>query len=80
LSIDVIIPNGKLLEPKMHVTKFVNQCGVIVRETIPITVQEWNEPKKSRLGARFVDVRSKKRPLENAHGKFYSTSRVPQIQ
>jgi hypothetical protein len=45
LSIDVIAPNGKLLEPKKHATKFINQCGVIVRDTIPITVQEWNEPK-----------------------------------
>jgi hypothetical protein len=33
---------------------------VIVRDTIPITVQEWNEPKKARLGATFVDKRSKK--------------------
>jgi hypothetical protein len=27
---------------------------------IPITVQEWNEPKKARLGATFVNKRSKK--------------------
>jgi hypothetical protein len=33
---------------------------VIVRDTISITVQEWNEPKKVRLGATFVDKRSKK--------------------
>jgi hypothetical protein len=46
LSSDVIDPNGKPLEPKQHATKFVNQCGVIVRYTIPITVQKWNEPKK----------------------------------
>jgi hypothetical protein len=32
---------------------------VIVRDTIPITVQEWNEPKKERLGASFMDKRSK---------------------
>jgi hypothetical protein len=33
---------------------------VIIRDTIPITVQQWNEPKKTRLGASFVDKRSKK--------------------
>jgi hypothetical protein len=48
------------LGAKQHATKFVNRCGVIVRDTIPITVQEWNEPKKARLGASFVDKRSKK--------------------
>jgi hypothetical protein len=60
LSINVIAPNGKPLEPKQHVTKFVNQCGVIVRDTIPITIQEWNEPKKPHVGASFVDKRFKK--------------------
>jgi hypothetical protein len=60
LSIDVVALDGKPLEQKQHATKFVNQCGVIVRDTIPITAQEWNEPKKARLGASFVDKRSKK--------------------
>jgi hypothetical protein len=60
LTIDVVSPDGKPLEPKQHATKFLNQCGVIVRDMIPITVQEWNEPKKARLGATFVNKRSKK--------------------
>jgi hypothetical protein len=60
LSIDVVSPDGKPLEPKQHATKFINQCRVIVRDMIPITVQEWNEPKKARLGATFVNKRSKK--------------------
>jgi hypothetical protein len=62
-SIDVIAPNGKPLEPKKHAIKFINQCGVIVRDTIPITVQEWIEPKKARVGANFVVVRTKKKDL-----------------
>jgi hypothetical protein len=40
--------------------KFINQFGVIFRDTISITVQEWNEPKKAHVGASFVDDRSKK--------------------
>jgi hypothetical protein len=60
LSIDVVSPDGKPLEPKQHARKFINQYGVIVRDMIPITVQEWNEPKKARLGDTFVNKRSKK--------------------
>ena len=60
LTIDVVSPDGKPLEPTQHATKFINQCGVIVRDMIPITVQEWHEPKKARLGATFVNKRSKK--------------------
>ena len=59
LSIDVIAGNGKPMEPKEHATKFVNQCGVIVRDTIPITVQEWNKPKKADAGVSYVEDRSK---------------------
>jgi hypothetical protein len=33
---------------------------VIVRDMIPITVQEWQEPKKAHLGATFVNKRSMK--------------------
>jgi hypothetical protein len=66
LSIDVITPNGKPLEQKEHATIFLNQCGVIVRDTIPITVQEWNEPKKACVGASFVDKRSKKTFVESS--------------
>jgi hypothetical protein len=33
---------------------------VIIRDTIPITIQEWNEPKKARVGASFVEKRSKR--------------------
>jgi hypothetical protein len=32
--------------------KFVKQCGVLVRDYIPITVQEWNRP--SSGGVPFV--------------------------
>jgi len=47
------------MAPKKHATKFVNQCGVIVRDNIPITIQEWNKPKKAGDGVSYVDDRSK---------------------
>lgn len=36
---------GKPLEPKTSVTKFVNQCGVVVRGNIPISIQKWKKRK-----------------------------------
>ena len=52
---------GRPLEPRKNATKFVNQCGAIVRDNVSITVQEWNKPKKARIaGFTFVDKRTKK--------------------
>ena len=59
-TIEVVSATGKPLEPQKHSTKFINQCGAVVRDNVPITVQEWNEPKKARLGFSFVDKRTKK--------------------
>ena len=51
---------GKPLEPRKNATKFKNQCGVIVRDQIPISVQEWKKPaKRDRAGVTFVDERAK---------------------
>ena len=52
---------GRPLEPRKNATKFVNQCGAVVRDNVSITVQEWNKPKKARIaGFTFVDKRTKK--------------------
>ena len=59
-NIDVISPTGKPLEPEEAYTKFINQCGVVVRDSVPITVQEWHEPVKARVGSSFVSKRKKK--------------------
>jgi hypothetical protein len=37
--------DGTPLAPEENVKKFIRQCGVIVRDTIPITIREWNKPK-----------------------------------
>ena len=36
---------GEPLEPKKAAKIFVKQCGVMVRDRIPITVREWHKPK-----------------------------------
>ncbi|KAK1627658.1 hypothetical protein QYE76_001973 [Lolium multiflorum] len=59
-NIDVINATGRPLEPEANYTKFINQCGVVVRDNVPITVQEWHEPVKARVGFCFVNKRMKK--------------------
>ena len=58
LPIEVISPEGKSLEPKANASKFVHQCGVIVRDNVPISIQEWQAPKVEE-GVTFVSVRMK---------------------
>jgi hypothetical protein len=57
-NIDEIKEDGEPIAPKKNADKFIRQCGVIVRDQIPITVQEWNKPKEDR-GVSFVDERAK---------------------
>ena len=60
-KIEVIAEDGKPILPVSHATVFISQCGVIVRDIIPITVQDWNKPKTGgrRSAASYVDDRSK---------------------
>jgi hypothetical protein len=58
-KIDAIKPNGKPLAPKKIADKFIRQCGVLVKEQLPISLQEWREPAKPRPGVTFVDDRQK---------------------
>jgi hypothetical protein len=53
LVIQAVSASGEPTYPKANVTKFVNECGVLVRDHIPISTQEWHEPKKVK-GASFV--------------------------
>ena len=60
-SIDLVSPQGQLLEPKEAANAFTSQCGVIVRDKVPITMRNWNKPgkKKDPAGSSFVDDRAK---------------------
>jgi hypothetical protein len=58
-NIKAIKSNGEPLEPKKNANKFTRQCGVIVRDQIPISVQEWEKPTKGDPGVTFVDERAK---------------------
>ena len=56
-TIDEVTEDDEPMAPKENVQLFVNQCGVIVRDNIPITTREWNKPKVD--GVSYVDQRSK---------------------
>ena len=42
--IEDVAEDGKPTAPEVVANKFVAQCGVIVRDLIPITIRNWNRP------------------------------------
>ena len=59
-NIDSIKASGEPLTPKNIANKWTRQCGVLVKDKLPISIQEWKEPKTKRLGVTWVDDRAKK--------------------
>ena len=45
------------MAPKKHVVHFTSQCGVVVRDNVPISTREWNKTKKEQVS--YVDERTK---------------------
>ena len=58
-NIDKIEDNGRPSLPIDNARVFVTQCGVIVRDNVPITIQEWIKPKNVEPSASYVDERTK---------------------
>ena len=60
-KIEAIAEDGRPILPVTHATIFISQCGVVVRDNIPITIQDWNKPKAvgRRSSASFIDDRAK---------------------
>jgi hypothetical protein len=73
-TIDEVNEDGEPIAPKENVHLFVNQCGVIVRDNIPITIREWNKPKLD--GVNYVNQRSKDFALGYALVTFQPTATV----
>jgi hypothetical protein len=59
--IEVVGVDGEPQAPDDVAKKCVKQCGVLVRDYIPITVQEWNRP--SSGGVPFVGDATKDKLL-----------------
>ena len=45
ITFEVISPTGAPKEPKTAADVFIKQCGVLVRDHVPISVREWNKRK-----------------------------------
>ena len=58
-NIEAFKPNGEPLAPKKIADKFIRQCRVLVKDQLPISLQEWREPAKPRPGLTCVDDRQK---------------------
>ena len=40
-NIDAIKTDGEPILPKKNANKFIRQCGVLVKDQLPIFMQEW---------------------------------------
>ena len=53
-QITVITRDGKPIEPIRTRDAFRAQCGVLVRDKIPISIQQWLKPKKEDHEVSYV--------------------------
>src|ERR1041385_6341097 len=51
--------DGQPIEPSRTKDAFSAQCGVLVRDMIPIRIQQWNKPKAGDPEVSFVTDRQK---------------------
>ena len=55
--IEEVAEDGEPIAPADVAKKIIKQCGVVVRDYIPITVREWNKPKAA--GVCYVGAKGK---------------------
>ena len=58
-TITAIARDGQPIEALRTKDAFTAQCGVLVRDMIPINIELWNQPKKEDLQVSFVEDRQK---------------------
>ena len=54
-----IAHDGQPIKPLRSKEAFSAQCGVLIRDMIPISIELWNEPKKDELQVFLVKDRQK---------------------
>nr|XP_051209486.1 uncharacterized protein LOC127326740 [Lolium perenne] len=58
-TIEAISPKGQPVAPAAVRVTFKNQCGVLVRDRLPITIREWNKTKnvsEDQVADRYKDT------------------------
>jgi len=58
-TITAIADDGQPTEPRWTKDAFSAQCGAIVRDNIPISIQLWNKPKNEDPQVSYVTDRQK---------------------
>ena len=58
-TITEIARDGQPIKPLRTKEAFSAQCGVLVRDMILISIEQWNQPKKEELQVSFVEDRQK---------------------
>ena len=61
--IEEVAIDGQPIAPEDVAKKIVKQCGVVVRDYIPITVREWQKPKAE--GVSYVGPKGKENLWKN---------------
>ena len=69
-NIEATKTNGEPRAPKNIAYKFVCQCRFLVKDKLPISLQEWKEPSKPCPDLTFVDDRAKKALWEDLMKHF----------
>ena len=59
VTITVIARDGQPIEPIWTKEAFSAQCGVLVRDMIPISIHQWYKPKNEDLEVSYVNDRQK---------------------
>jgi hypothetical protein len=57
-TFEVILPTGEPKLPKKAADIFMKQCGVLVRDHVPISIREWNK-RKGAADSDYVAERYK---------------------
>ena len=52
-----IAPDGEPIEPIRTKNAFVAQCGLLVRDKIPVSIHQWYKPKKEDPQVSYVNDR-----------------------
>jgi hypothetical protein len=66
------------LEPKEHLTKLINLCGVVARDNVSIIGME--SAKEGTCWFYFCRQENEKGLLKKTYGTFRSTSGIQQMQ
>lgn len=73
--IEEVAADGEPIAPIDVRQKFVKQCGVVVRDYVPITIREWNKPRDPEVS--WIGPVGKKRLFEKVMVNF--TLPLPEV-